>query len=1758
MLFVLAAIYSMPAHAAITTCGNVAASDVLTQDISGADTCLTITANDVEIDCQGFTITYNTDGGNSEVGIDATGRSGVRIRNCNIRDSNAGGTFGSGILFNGITQSLVTESNISTNGTGTSEGIRLISGSTNNNFTRNIIRTTGSGGDNSGIHLLSTATNNRIDSNIIFTNGTSGNRGVRLTTNADDNNVTNNNITTNGTSSNNNGIAVIGNLGSSAEGNRIIGNTIITNGSSASNGIVFQDTAGLNIVDRNTITVLAPGDRAFGVFRTAGVQTNVEATNTVLITSDDWIVYNSVDRSNFTNTTFQTGQGFIRIKSNFSLQGLDSVFSDNLNISFNRAFLNSTALPKLNQTGTVRLFEINDSIPLVDFEDDGSLEYCSVEDCQNVTFDGENLTYDVSHFSVFAGGPISTCGDIHSSGSLNQSITSNDTCLNITGSNLEISCEGHSIFFNANGSNDEYGIYSEDQTNITINGCFIRDINVTGSGGRGIQFENVTFSNLTNNTIQTNGTSGGHAITLSGSQNNTVGRSTLRTQGSAGVNAGVQIVQGSHYTHVHDTLINTNGTASSFGFIVSASQNSTLERNNVTTGGPGDNNHGINVLAGGDGTRIIQNILRTSGGSDNRGVSAAPDRLTIAQNTIITNGTSTGNDGIRFDGVGYNITLNNITTNGTGSSIGIDSVSTSAGTRANITNNTIHTQGTGQSNFGIEATGMEDSIIAYNTINATGTRFSNGVSLGQLSDNVLVKDNTFWSDTTVDPGSSTGINISGLAGLGGDSVDHRIFGNTIIMQGTSSTGISIFQTNSFMELANNTIETRGPDSYAIEVETSSRDTRQNFTNTIINNSFAWLFFDQSSGQEINTTFTNLTFKTRNGSINFERNITFNDNLTVNQTTINISFNKAFVNSSNLSLFNTSALITLNNITNPNAVPLADFDDDGTFEDCPGNICTQLSFVGGVFRFNVTRFSAYAAGLLSQNISACGNVTVDGILNQTITSNDTCLTVVADDVTLDCAGNTIQYNRDGGDDEYGVFANGRTNVTVKNCIIRDINATGSDGYGVFFNRTNSSTILNNTIRTQGTSNGHGVHIETSTENTVRLNDVQTNGSAGSNLGLRLRSRNSVIANNSIITNGSTFNDGIVLSSNSANMIIANNTIVANGTSINRGISVASTNQTITRNTIRTQGNVDSVGIAFSSGGDQRITHNQVTTFGPASAEALEIGNTAGYQVLHNTFITRGAGGNNDAIEIQDGKNVTAINNTLRTRDNGVDLNVNADVITNITFKDTTMNLEGSGVGVNSETANASFFNTTINNTADWILSSGSPLLNFTNTTFQTLRGSINILGNFTVTGEDIVDDDLTINQGQAFLNSTALPKLNQSGIITLHNLNVQNPVPTIDFNDDGIFEVCFICQTLSFNGSTFIFNTTHFTTLSFETGNINLTLSKTDSPDPVNNGSQLTYTIQITVNNGSLFNATLVELYPSNVSFNSSNPAPSVDNDTFDVGNLSAGDVFNLTIVLNVSASINESTNLSNTIELTYFNATNTQFTADVTENTTVTTAAPGPGPGPGGGGGAGGGGGGGGGGAGASNVCPPICDVPGYEGIAQCRTCARPQQQQATCVEQWTCGFWTPCANEKQFRVCTDTNACGTSLNKPATQRECTIVPAQPAEPEEQEPAPVQTVPAPEEQVIKGHAVVRQSPGYGVIALESVKQNSKALAAHTHNALRKIPPKAFYPLGSLALLVLTILFVRTGHRPPGNIHDEIKESQKRFEELQKRFKSSKK
>ena len=427
------------------------------------------------------------------------------------------------------------------------------------------------------------------------------------------------------------------------------------------------------------------------------------------------------------------------------------------------------------------------------------------------------------------------------------------------------------------------------------------------------------------------------------------------------------------------------------------------------------------------------------------------------------------------------------------------------------------------------------------------------------------------------------------------------------------------------------------------------------------------------------------------------------------------------------------------------------------------------------------------------VSTCGNISASTTLLNDVTSDGLCFNFTNDNITLDCDGFTILYDADGvGGD--GVVATARTNVTVRNCTIIDINALGASGVGINFAGTNDSFIINNTIQTNGTNSNVGIQLTSNRNNQVASNTISTQGSSSANYGIFLSiSPFNNITSNVINTNGTTNNNGIQSGAQSGNNTITNNTINTGGSGgQNKGIVIGSGDVTIVSNTITTNGSFTNTGIDITSSINHTVINNSITTDGTSQNNRGIVITTSNYtQITGNTISTNGTL-TNDGIFLS---------------------GVNYDIFENNNI--TTSGSKSFGVLLGSSNDNNSFTNTLFSNPVEWILSNSetSTLNNFTNISFIS-DGTVRFDGMFQINGtQNISHSVLNATLNVARMNATNLTFMNTTALITLTGLTFTNAQVVVDFDEDGTNETCpvDVCTDVSYDGSTFIFNVSHWTT-----------------------------------------------------------------------------------------------------------------------------------------------------------------------------------------------------------------------------------------------------------------------------------------------------------------------------------------------------------
>ncbi len=271
------------------------------------------------------------------------------------------------------------------------------------------------------------------------------------------------------------------------------------------------------------------------------------------------------------------------------------------------------------------------------------------------------------------------------------------------------------------------------------------------------------------------------------------------------------------------------------------------------------------------------------------------------------------------------------------------------------------------------------------------------------------------------------------------------------------------------------------------------------------------------------------------------------------------------------------------------------------------------FVGLIFVFlNINFVSAWADnGSLNQNVNGCNLLNTTNAtytLTQSITSTATCLNVTAENITLDCQNNLINYSIGGTANTYGITTN-QFNTTVNNCNILDGNWTSviTSRHGIYFNTNDNSTLFNNSINVNnsyaiylysgsnfnnltlntGISNTtHAIYLSDSNFNNLTLNTGISNLRHG--ISLNLASNNNLISNTGKGLGCSTCNtDGIFL------YLSSNNNLINNiGTSNQDGIILySSSNNTLTNNTGTS--NI-SVGLYLYMSANNTLTNNTGTS------------------------------------------------------------------------------------------------------------------------------------------------------------------------------------------------------------------------------------------------------------------------------------------------------------------------------------------------------------------------------------------------------------------------------------------------------------------------------------------------------------------------------------------------------------------------------------
>lgn len=716
---------------------------------------------------------------------------------------------------------------------------------------------------------------------------------------------------------------------------------------------------------------------------------------------------------------------------------------------------------------------------------------------------------------------------------------------------------------------------------------------------------------------------------------------------------------------------------------------------------------------------------------------------------------------------------------------------------------------------------------------------------------------------------------------------------------------------------------------------------------------------------------------------------------------------------------------------------------------------------------------------------------DSVLTENISVDLGAIIFGADNIVFDCQDFAIFWDKNGTGADAIVAVN-RTNVTVKNCFLYDINASGAYGVGINFTNTTFSLIQNNTIQTNGTTNNYGVFLVTSsTDNLVTQNTIRTNGTTNNyGIGVSASARNNatynylpyvvgagiyfessssnatifgnnvttagtanniygiypnsgsyfVVANNTVRTNSTGNNNFGIVPTTVTHSLVANNTVFTYGGTTNVGIYVriSTTNVTVENNNISTNGTGGSnVGILVEQSTQNcTVRNNFIQTNGNGSANrgiTLYFGG-GNHDVYNNIIYTNGASTHNQGILLsQTTYGSRSFNNTIYTNGTATCDCVKVQVTAhNHTVYDNRCRTNGTlSYGVSIATSmNGTFYNNTYNDTSQWYLLDSTSNGTFSNETLMTGFGSILFNATIGLNGTyNITRNEINVSRGVAFVNSSNLSAFNVSSVVTLSSLLAPTSSLLVDYSDNGTYAACSSCSLNNFVAG------------SGENGSLVFTVPGFTSYSYQLAGANVSLSKESSpdpVANGSELNYSIVFNVTGGFAFNITILENYSSNVTFVSASPAANSSNNTWIVGNLSSGqffqINVTVNVSSTASGIVENIVNVSFNNASGANFSVgvventTVNSSAPGPSPSPSVSSGGGGGGG----SSSVICPPICKNPAYSDMPICRNC--PVQK---CVPSWSCSDWSYCDLGLQVRSCFDSNNCGSFEGKPAVETVC-------------------------------------------------------------------------------------------------------------------------
>ncbi|MFH1630803.1 MAG: NosD domain-containing protein, partial [Candidatus Aenigmatarchaeota archaeon] len=538
-----------PSASALSCGDTITSNTTLTENLTSNGSCFTIGANDITLDCAGYSITGNQSGS----AINITSYNSTVVKNCVITN---------------FTRAIVAD---------TANYLNITNNSLYNNSGDPSVYT---------LEFVQNVNHSSITYNRIYNNSV---HGIFLNSASTNNTIMYNNISENSAGS----VFII-----FSSNNTVVSNTMASNTYGAIFLSAYNNTISSNTIANNTQGVVLVIQSTYNNFTDNIIANNtaygISMTNNVAISDVSNNTFNNFFRNNITDN----GVGIYSFQNNTNNTYINNTIANNTNQSF---YNNDTFAVNVssNYWGSTNCTIINASI--YDGKNDSGLGNVTFLDFLNASYPDGSLRNCTEPAT-----PALACGDtITSSTNMTENLTSAGTCFTIGANDIVLDCAGYKI----SGDTTDNGITLGSYNNVTIKNCVVTGFsigmdvngvtNITvlnntvynnsygiGSSGSPVNI-NITGNRFYNNTIHAILLPGGsgHSFTNNFIYNNTQGGIVLMSQ--------------------PNNITNNNLTSNQYGLVLIMSDNNTITGNIINN----NSDFGFGVMITSDYNNITDNIV---------------------------------------------------------------------------------------------------------------------------------------------------------------------------------------------------------------------------------------------------------------------------------------------------------------------------------------------------------------------------------------------------------------------------------------------------------------------------------------------------------------------------------------------------------------------------------------------------------------------------------------------------------------------------------------------------------------------------------------------------------------------------------------------------------------------------------------------------------------------------------------------------------------------------------------------------------------------------------------------------------------------------------------------------------------------------------------------------------------------------------------------------------------------------------------------